>query len=214
MKKMLFVFSNYIDGDFIPYEKYFNNYYLLSILSRCLDVISRGYDFKNAQFIDCFQYGGIEFYYDTARNQVNICYVGAIKKKVDISLMSEEEYDVYYDKYEEYYDKRYAELPNLVIMGWHWQDLEQKWKELVEQKPKYMIMQLDDQDPPQKVSMIGKDELSAEDLEYFQNEHEKYLKYQQARQKYIDNHPDYSDDVWRGSQDDEFEKDYLKYSQD
>lgn len=213
MQKALFVF-NQVWNSFILVSEHRNNYGLLLLLTESLRVISRGYDFRKLPQFDYMYYVGIEYYYDPSRNQVNICYVGEIKKKIDISLMSDEEYDVYYDKYEECYDKRYAELPKLVIMGWHWQDLEQKWKELVEQKPKYMIMQLDDEEPPQKVSMIGKDELSAEDLEYFQNEHEKYLKYQQARQKYIDNHLDYSDDVWRGSQDDEFEKDYLKYSQD
>lgn len=135
-------------------------------------------------------------------------------KKIDITLMSDEEYDVYCDRYEEPYDKRYAELPKHVIMAWHWQDLEQQWKELINQKFKYMIMQLDDENPPHKITMIGKDELSVQDLEYFQNEHEKYLKYQEARQKYINNHPDYSDDVWRGPQDNESESDYLKYYQD
>ena len=213
MQKALFVFNQGWNS-FILTSEHRNNHGLLLLLTESLRVISRGYDFKDAQFIDSFQYAGIEFYYDVSQNQVNICYVGSIKKKIDITEMSDEEYDVYYDKYEEYYDKRYAELPKLVIMGWHWQDLEQQWKELLAQKSKYMIMQLDDDISPHKITMIGKDELSVQDLDYFQKEHEKYLKYQQARQKYIDNHPDYSDDVWRGPQDDEYETDYLKYYQD
>jgi len=59
--------------------------------------------------------------------------------------------------------------------------------------------------------MIGKDELSQEDIEYFEKERERFLKYEKARQRYVQAHPDYSDDVWRGPQDDEFEADIMKY---
>ena len=58
--------------------------------------------------------------------------------------------------------------------------------------------------------MYGKDKLSEEDKAYIKEEHEKFLKYERARQKYIDNHPDYSYE-WRGPQDDEYEADIMKY---
>jgi len=207
---MLFTFNDYMRLDFIPYEKYFNNSNL-SILSRCLYIIAARYDFRNLPVLDCLQYQGVKFYYDKSLDQVKIYHFGSIKKEVDIAEMPDDELLIYWPKYLNYYDKRYAELPKLVMMAWHWQDLERRWKELLEQKPKYMIMELDDSLPLYRISMIGKNELSNEDVEYFQKEHEKYLKYQKARQKYIDSHSDYSDDVWRGPKDDESEADIMKY---
>lgn len=210
MQKMLFVFSQGWKS-FIVASEYRNNHILLLLLSECLDIITDNYDFRNMPVLDALNYPGIKFYYDKSRDQVNIYHFGSIKKEIDIAEMSDDQYSIYHDLYHVYRAKRYAELPKLVMMAWHWQDLELRWKELLEQKPKYLIMELEDDLPPCKVQMIGKNELSVEDIQYFEQEHEKYLKYQKARQKYIQNHSDYSDDVWRGPQDDEFEADIMKY---
>lgn len=212
MQKILFVFSDYIRPHFIPDQKYWNNNYVLSLLSRCLYVINRlGYDFKTLPELDELKYPGIRFFYDKSCDQVVIYHAGSIKEQTDITEMSDEEFDLYWPQFIAYCDKRYAELPKIIMMAWHWQDLERQWKELLVQKPKYLIMSIDDMTPPCKVNMIGKNELSVEDVAYFEKEREKYLKYQTAREKYISNHPDYSDDVWRGPQDNEFEADIMKY---
>jgi len=209
MQKMLFVFSKDWES-FIPDSKYFNNSDLC-LLSHCLYVIARGYDFRNMPILDELNYPGIRFFYDKSIDQVRIYHFGSIKKEVDITEMSDEEHSIYHVQYHAYRAKRYAELPKIDIMAWHWQDLELQWKEFLEQKPKYLIMELEDEIPPHKIKMIGKDELSPEDVQCFEKEREKYLKYQKARERYIKNHPDYSDDVWRGPQDDEFEADIMKY---
>ena len=122
------------------------------------------------------------------------------------------------ERYDEYYDKRWDEMPyvDLTIQGWN--DLEKQWAQIKKDKPKYIMIELDESgrnDPAvrDKVTITPKDELSQEDLDYIKQEHEKYLKYQAAKQKYIESHPDYSE-VWRGPQDDEYEADIMKYYKD
>ena len=44
-------------------------------------------------------------------------------------------------------------------------------------------------------------------------EHEKSLKHTQAKNKYMQNHKDYST-VWRSPEDDEYEADIMKYFDD
>ena len=122
------------------------------------------------------------------------------------------------DRYDEYYDKRWDEMPNVRLTIQGWSDLQEQWAQIKKDKPKYIMIELDDSgrnDPAvrDKVTITPKDELSQQDLEYIKQEHEKYLKYQAAKQKYIQNHPDYSE-VWRGPQDDEYEADIMKYYKD
>ena len=117
------------------------------------------------------------------------------------------------EDYERYYDKRWEEIPKVEMSIEDWEELKKKWKKIKEESPKYIMFILDDSGPLDKVKIIGKDELSQEDLGYIKVEHEKYLKYEKARQKYIQNHPDYSE-VWRGPQDDEYEADIMKYYED
>ena len=122
------------------------------------------------------------------------------------------------DRYDEYYDKRWDEMPNVRLTVQAWHDLQAQWSQIKKDKPKYIKIELDDScrnDPAvrDKVTITPKEELSQQDLDYIKQEHEKYLKYQAAKQKYIDNHPDYSE-VWRGPQDDEYEADIMKYYED
>lgn len=211
---MLFMFNDYIGPNFIPDQKYWNNHYLLSLLRQCLYVIRDRYDFRDMPELDELNYPGIQFYYDKSTDEVIIYHFGSLKKQVDITEMPDDELEIYWPKFLAYRKKRYADIAKLEIMAWHWQDLVQQWKELLAQKPKYLIMEIIDEIPPQKIKMTGKDELSPEDIAYFTEEHEKYLKYEKARQRYAQAHPDYSDDVWRGPQDDEFEADIMRYYED
>ncbi|MBM17512.1 MAG: hypothetical protein CL947_00405, partial [Epsilonproteobacteria bacterium] len=91
-----------------------------------------------------------------------------------------------------------------------WEALQKKWDQLKKKKYQYLIFTLDDSGSLDKVDIVGKNELSDQDKKDMQQEHEKYLKYEKARQRYIANHPDYSE-VWRGPQDDEYEADIMKY---
>ena len=116
-------------------------------------------------------------------------------------------------RYYQYYDKRWAEMPKIVMSIPDWHELQKQWEKIKEEKPKYVIFELDDSGPLDKVKVYGKQELSEQDLDYIKEEHEKFLKYEKAKQTYIDNHPDYSY-VWRGPQDDEYEADIMRYYDD
>lgn len=91
-----------------------------------------------------------------------------------------------------------------------WYRLKEKWEQIKKEQPEYVIFSLDDSGSLDKVDVVGKNELSEQDKKDMQREHEEYLRYQKARRKYIQNHPDYSE-VWRGPQDDEYEADIMKY---
>ena len=119
------------------------------------------------------------------------------------------------ERYDEYYDKRWEEMPQVDLLLDDWNDLQEQWAQIKKDKPKYIMIELDDSgrnDPAvrDKVTITPKDELSQQDIDYIKQEHEEYLKYQAAKQKYMENHPDYSE-VWRGPQDDEYEADIMKY---
>ena len=131
-------------------------------------------------------------------------------KESAVDFIGDRETDIFEEAYDKYYDKRWDEMPQVDISLEDWDILKEKWKQLKKEKPKVIVFELDDSGLLDKVDVYGKDELSPEDINYIEQEHEKYLKYEKARQKYIANHPDYSE-VWRGPQDDEYEEDIMKY---
>jgi len=126
---------------------------------------------------------------------------------------SQQEESTFENTYYEYYNKRWEEMSKIEMSIEDWEILKQRWKIIKKEKPLYTMFELDDSGSLDKVNILGKNELSQEDIDYIKQEHEKYLKYEKARQKYIANHPDYSD-VWRGPQDDEYEADIMKYYED
>ena len=115
--------------------------------------------------------------------------------------------------YKQYYHKRWIEIPKVKLSKQDWLDIQNKYWQIYKSKSYAMVSILDDSGPLHKIDIIGQNELSAQDIAYIQQEHEKYLKYEQAREQYMINHPDYSS-VWRGPQDNEFEADIMKYSKD
>jgi hypothetical protein len=142
-------------------------------------------------------------------NKVYIWSDDSIKKQEYKKLPTMEEFSKYNRAYEEYYDKRWEEVPKIEISIQDWEQLQQKWKQIKKELPQYLVFTLDDSGSSDKIEIIGKNELSYEDIQEIQIEHEKYLKYQHARQKYMQTHSDYSD-IWRGPQDDEYEADIMK----
>ena len=113
--------------------------------------------------------------------------------------------------YNNYFDKRWEEIPKAIMTVDDWRALQQKWKKVLDAKPLYVVFTSVKEGEYDKVDVFGKDSLSEEDWAYIKQEHAKYLKYKKAKQEYIYNHPDYSDEIWRGPQDDEYEADIMKY---
>jgi hypothetical protein len=210
MKKIIFSFSNQ-HKDYIIEEKLRTKVYQLSSCKKVLQVIDAWrIDIKNIGSLDELFFEGIECEYMPNLKQVWIWCVFYIKEQEYKKFQTIEESIAYDDRYEEYYDKRWEEAPKAKISIDDWQQLQQKWKQVQKELPQYVIFTLDDSGPTDKIEILGKNELSSEDIQEIKIEHEKYLKYQQARQKYMQCHPDYSD-IWRGPQDDEYEADIMKY---
>ena len=131
-------------------------------------------------------------------------------KESAVDFIGNRETDILEEAYDKYHDKRWNEMPQVDLSLEDWDILKEKWKQVKKEKPKVIVFELDDSGPLDKVNVYGKEELSQEDINYIEQEHKKYLKYEKARQKYIANHPGYSE-VWRGPQDDEYEADIMKY---
>ncbi len=210
MKKVIFHFSNQ-HNDYIIEEKFWTNNCQLSIVKKVLQVVEIWkVDIKNIDSLDELTYEGIEFEYISKFKQLWIWCAFYIKKQARKEFSTMDEFSKYNRAYEEYYDKRWEETPKIKISIVDWEELQKKWEQIKNEKPQYLIFTLDDSGLTDKIEVIGKNELSEKDLEEIKIEHQQYLKYQRARQKYIQNNPDYSD-IWRGPQDDEYEADIMKY---
>ena len=134
----------------------------------------------------------------------------SFKKPIEQDFKTDQEQEAFEQAYDRYYDKRWDDMPKVELSLSDWHSLQEKWEKIKKEKPHYVIFTLDDSGPLDKVDVVGKNELSEQDMQDMNYEHEKYLKYEAARKKYIQNHPDYSY-VWRGPQDDEFQADIMKY---
>ena len=135
----------------------------------------------------------------------------SIKKQAKISDLSPAEQYAFDNEYEIYREKAWDDMSKLIMTTENYIEVVHKWQKIVlGLQPSYFILSQDDAG---YVDLIGKDELSEQDRQDMENEHEKYLKYEKARQAYQKDHPDQSD-LWRGPQDNEFEKDIMKYYKD
>lgn len=137
----------------------------------------------------------------------------SFKKPKEFNFKTEQERNDFEQAYDRYYDKRWDDMPRIEMSLDDYEDLLQKWEIIKIELPQYVIFTLDDSGALDNVDVIGKNELSDQDLYEMKQEHIKSLKYEQARQKYMQNHPDYSYE-WRGPQDDEYEADIMKYYED
>ena len=134
-----------------------------------------------------------------------------IKQQAEMPGLSKAEQYAFDNAYEAYLEKAWADMSQLIMTMENYIDIVQKWQKIVlDLQPAYIIISQNDAG---YVDLIGKDELSEQDLHDMKIEHEKYLKYEKARQAYQKDHPDHSE-VWRGPQDNEFEEDIMKYYKD
>jgi len=113
----------------------------------------------------------------------------------------------YHATYGIYASKRWDDVPKFYITKANYAEIEKKWKQLHIDKPAYVILS---QDESGYVDLIGKEELSPEDLRDMQYENQQFLRYQKAYEKYMQANP-YRSEKWRSPADEEYEADWQKY---
>lgn len=128
-----------------------------------------------------------------------------MKPMADVKFTEE-----YFNAYSEYSDKRWDDMPKLELTLKNYEEIIDKWEVIKNTKPTYIIFSQDDTG---YVDLVGKNELSQQDIVDMKLEHEKYLKYDEAFKKYASENPNRSE-VWRSPEDSEFEADWQKYLED
>ena len=131
-----------------------------------------------------------------------------IKQKADLQFGTLEEKTAFRELYSTYSKKRWTDMPTLEMTLENYETIIQTWNNIVDTKPEYIIISQDDTG---YVDLIGKDELSQQDLADMKTEHEKYLKYKIAYDKYVKSRPDIVDELWHGPQSSEYEADWQKF---
>lgn len=132
-----------------------------------------------------------------------------IKNQAKKEGLGELEQEAFENAYDDYYEKRWDDIPKLYMKIENYEEIVKKWKEIVlKQRPNYIILSQDDSG---YVDLIGKDELSEQDLHDMKLEHEKYLKHKVAYEKYTKSRPDIVDDKWHGPESSEYEADWQKF---
>lgn len=132
-----------------------------------------------------------------------------IKRQAEKKELSELEKKSFNSAYDDYYEKRWDDIPKLYMSIQNYEEIVQKWQDIVlKQKPNYIIVSQDDAG---YVYLVGKDELSQQDVQDMKIEHEKYLKYKIAYDKYTKSRPDIVDELWHGPESSEYEADWQKF---
>lgn len=142
-------------------------------------------------------------------NNIYLWDKSELKKQAKVSGLSQQEQEAFEEAYEEYSDKRRDDIPKLYMKIENYVEIVEKWQKIVlNKKPNFIILSQDDSG---YVDLIGKDELSDQDLADMKIEHEKYLKYKVAYDQYVKSRPDIVDELWHGPQSSEYEADWQKF---
>lgn len=214
MKKLVFSFSSLLNT-YVTEKKFRTKIYQLYNVKKVLDVVDHWrVDIKNIDSLDEITAEGIAFEYMSSLKQLWIWPAFLIKKQEHKKFLIMEEFSKYNRAYEEYRDKRWKEIPKIKISIQNWEFLQEKWHNIKEENPKYLVFTLNDFDELDKIDLIGKNELSEQDLADMKIEHEKYLKYKIAYDKYIKSRSNITDDLWHGPESSEFEADWQKFLDD
>ena len=190
------------------YEKIYNYY-----------PVQQGGQTSNFELQDLFahvkhasKYTGYEqIQIDTDQDKVVIWNSWDIKKKLDFDYFKNmEDYEKFHVKYFEYYNQRWDDMSKCEMSVANYDELFEKWDAISARQPEYVIMSYDK--TTDHYDIEGKDELSEQDLADMQREHELFLKYSAAYDKYLATLPeDYDDERWYGPQDSFFEADWKKF---
>ena len=140
-------------------------------------------------------------------NKMTLWSSDNIKQQASPQFNTKEENDAFSQAYSQYSKKRWNDMPKLEITLQNYATIIQKWNNIVDTKPEYIIFSQDDTG---YVDLVGKDKLSEQDLHDIKIEHEKYLKYKSAWEKYEQAYPNRSE-IWSSPADDEYEADWQKF---
>lgn len=133
----------------------------------------------------------------------------AIKQRAALEFSSQQEQIAFDQAYREYCKKRWDDMPILYMTIENYVEIVQKWQKIVlQERPDYIILS---QDNTGYVDLVGRNELSEQDLADMQCEHEKYLKYKAAYDKYVQSRPGIVDELWHGPESSEYESDWQKF---
>lgn len=201
MKKLIILEENDTFGYSIPAEFSTWNlelWYVFEYLrgfSR-ISPTDRSYNFEEGYNISIYD-GKVEFW---TRDDVKSMLFYS-------SFTDDQKLREYIAAYRQYSDKRHADKPKVTMTLENHNELCEKWLFIKMRKPRYLILSQDDSG---YVDILGKDELSEQDLHDIKIEHEIALRNKAAWYKYEAANPDRST-VWRSPADDEFEADWQKY---
>lgn len=133
----------------------------------------------------------------------------SIKSQAKINALTKLEQEAFDSAYMAYSEKRWYDVSMLYMKIENYVEIVEKWQEIVlKQKPNFIMLSQDDSG---YVDLVGKDELSDQDLKDMKIEHEKYLKYKIAYDKYVKSRPDIVDELWHGPESSEYEADWQKF---
>lgn len=202
---------------FLSYDKALNNYYPLQEAQTCnfrlqdLYFFLGAWSLNNLNRFDVYselQYEHVYLAKNIDNQELLLWSDNSIKEKADLTFQSVAEKDASDQAYNAYYNKRQYDRLTLKMSIKNYVEIVQKWQAIIAKKPLCLILSQDDSG---YVDLIGKDELSEQDLADMKIEHEKYLKYKAAYDKYTKSRPDITDDLWYGPESSEFEADWQKF---
>lgn len=152
----------------------------------------------------------VEIEYDARNKTVLIWSRNSFQEKPDIIFKTLQEEEVFNNAYWTYLDKRWEDISKVKMNLNDYDVLREKWKKIEEEKPQYVIFTLDDSGSLDIIDVIGKNELSLQDLQDMKREHEEYLVWKKAERLYYLDH-EIVDDVWRSPADSVYDADIAKY---
>lgn len=155
-----------------------------------------------------------DFYVEIDRDDQNktilIWSEDSFQKKPDLPFKTLQEGEKFNKAYWEYLDKRWEDMPKVKMSFEDYEVLVAKWEKIKQEKPAYIIFTLDDSGPLDVIDLIGKNELSQEDLQDMKRGHEEYLLWKKAESLYYFDH-ELVDDIWRSPEDSVYDADIVKY---
>ncbi len=173
--------------------------------------VSKNFELENVYlFLSPIEHEPIEDFKDTKTNIISIWSEDSFQKRPDLTFKSQQEEDAFNNVYWEYRDKRWEDMPKVEMSQENYGDLVAKWEKIKQEKPEYVIFTLDDSGVLDIVDVIGKNELSPQDLQDMKREHEEYLLWKKAERLYYLDH-ELIDDVWRRPADSAYDANIAKY---
>lgn len=169
----------------------------------CLELLPLGLSKYRQDF-------NVEIDYILSKNIVFLYFNDFCKKKSKIKFDNCFDQAVFDKAYDAYYDKRWEEMPKIEMPIADYEALGYLFKKIKQEKPLYLLFALDDSGPLNKVEIVGKNELSAQELQEMQAGHEQFVLWQKALQLYNYDH-EIVDDVWRSPADSVYDVDIAKY---